>query len=190
MPASNGKLPIFPWSESESDDEDMKPNSDIDMASPTSLASTQLPETPAAPRRCQSSILDARFISETAVASKILWHCVKVINKVRQEHGGNALCVFKIGLTLQPLQRRQSYMEQNFESFVLLHKVCRPELLSMLEMLEAALIAEFHDNERCCRNKQLGGESMRDKSFMPRFPPPYYAYCAAACAAQRKPILG
>ena len=98
--------------------------------------------------------------------------------------------MFKIGLTSDPLQRRTSYAAQNFQSFVVLHKVSKPELLGMLEMLEAALIAEFHDNERCCRNKQLGGESMRQKDFSPRFPPPYFAYVAATSAAQCKPILG
>ena len=34
-----------------------------------------------------------------------------------------------------------------------------------MEMLETALIAEFQDNERCCRNRQLGAE--RRKDFMP-----------------------
>ena len=97
--------------------------------------------------------------------------------------------MFKIGLTSNPLQRRESYYEQNFQAFVIIHEVCRVELLAMLEMLEAALIAEFHDNGRCCRNKQLGGESMRAKDFSPRFPPPYFAYCVATSAAQRKPIL-
>ncbi|CAE7822447.1 unnamed protein product, partial [Symbiodinium sp. CCMP2456] len=128
----------------------------------------------------EHSILDERLISETAVASRILWHCVNVINAVRREHGGDALCVFKIGLTSDPFQRRRSYEQQNFKAFVVLHKVSQPELLGMMEMLEAALIAEFHDNERCCRNKQLGGESMRKKDFSPRFPPPYFAYCVPA----------
>ncbi|CAE7299174.1 unnamed protein product [Symbiodinium sp. CCMP2456] len=105
--------------------------------------------------------LDQRLIPETSLASKILWHCVKTVNCIRQENGGNSLCVFKIGLTSNPLQRRQSYREHNFMSFVVIHRVCRLELLAMLEMLEAALIAEFYDNQRCCRNFQLGGESMR-----------------------------
>ena len=83
-----------------------------------------------------------------------------------------------------------SYLKQNFKQFVIVHKVTRTDLLGMLEMLEAALIAEFHDHGRCCRNKQLGGESMRDKSFEPRFPPPYFAYCVATNASQREPILG
>lgn len=185
------KLSIFPWSESE--DEEMQESPvDIQMATPTSLASasTQLPESPTTSPGLEHSILDERLISETAVASRILWHCVNVINAVRREHGGDALCVFKIGLTSDPFQRRRSYEQQNFKAFVVLHKVSQPELLGMMEMLEAALIAEFHDNERCCRNKQLGGESMRKKDFSPRFPPPYFAYCAATNAAQRQPILG
>lgn len=189
--AAATKLLIFPWSDSE--DEEMQQNhSDIEMTTPTSMASgsTRLPESPTTPRQVESSGLDERLISETAVASKILWHCVRVINAVRREHGGEALCVFKIGLTSDPLQRRASYVAQNFKSFVLLHKVSTRELLGMLEMLEAALVAEFHDNQRCCRNKQLGGESISKKDFSPRFPPPYFAYVAATNAAQREPILG
>ncbi|CAE7474191.1 unnamed protein product, partial [Symbiodinium microadriaticum] len=177
------KLSIFPWTDSEDEDLEMQQSQpDIEMATPTSLASasTQLPESPATSPCLESSSLDTRLISETAVASKILWHCVTVINAIRQEHGGESLCVFKIGLTSDPFQRRQSYLEQNFKSFVVVHKASQPELLGMMEMLEAALIAEFHDNERCCRNKQLGGESMRKKDFSPRFPPPYFAYRAPA----------
>ena len=189
---SRSKLDIFPWTDSEDDDMQTR-QSDIDMASPTSMtsASTQLPESPASPSIPSMGLgMDERLISETAVASKILWHCVTVINAVREELGGKSLCVFKIGLTSDPFERRASYLQQNVKSFVVLHKVSKAELLGMMEMLEAALIAEFYDNQRCCRNRQLGGESMRRKDFVPRFPPPYYAYCAATCAAQREPILG
>ncbi|CAE7180797.1 unnamed protein product [Symbiodinium microadriaticum] len=175
------KLDIFPWSGSE--DEAIQQDSDIDMAcSPTSCATTRTrePDSPrCSPGHCGVG-LDQRLIPETALASKILWHCVKTVNCIREENGGRSLCVFKLGLTSNPLQRRQSYLEQNFMSFVVIHKVCRLDLLAMLEMLEAALIAEFHDNQRCCRNHQLGGESMRWKDFSPRFPPPYYAYCVPA----------
>ena len=90
-------------------------------------------------------------------------------------------CVFKIGLTANPTQRRQSYLKQNFKQFVIVHKVTRTDLLGMLEMLEAALIAEFHDHGRCCRSKQLGGESMRNKSFEPRF----RLLCSYECFAER-----
>ncbi|CAE7216894.1 unnamed protein product [Symbiodinium sp. CCMP2456] len=158
------KLDIFPWSESE--DEAIQQDSDVDMAcSPTSCATTRTrePDSPCcSPGHCSVG-LDQRLIPETALASKILWHCMKTVNCIREENGGRSLCVFKLGLTSNPLQRRQSYLEQNFMSFVVIHKVCRLELLAMLEMLEAALIAEFHDNQRCCRNHQLGGESMRRK---------------------------
>ena len=134
--------------------------------------------------------MDFRTISETKIASRILHHCVRVVNNIRSENGGKSLCVFKIGITSDAWQRREGYLKQNFKSFVILHKVCQAELLGMCEMLEAALIAEFHDNVRCCRNKQGGGESMRKKDFSPRFKPPYYVYCAATDASQKEPILG
>ena len=76
--AAARKLPIFPWSDSE--DEDMQENlSDIEMSTPASMASasTRLPESPTRAWQVETSGLDERVISETAVASKILWHCVK-----------------------------------------------------------------------------------------------------------------
>ena len=184
------KMDIFPWTDSE-DDMTVQNQSDIDMdVSGTSWASASTREPPS-PNSADSSIhLDERIIAETSLASKVLLHCLRVVDAVRTENGGASLCVFKIGLTSNPVQRRASYLQQNFQNFVVIHKVWRPELLGMLEMLEAALIAEFHDNGRCCRNLRLGGESMRTKDFVPRFPPPYYAYCAATNAAQCKPIRG
>ena len=186
-------LDIFPWSESEGSDSEV-PAPQVTPISPICLNSWTTEQLDASPseERCEHGHEDLvmRVVSETLTASKILWHCVRAINALRDQCGGPGLCVFKIGLTANPTQRRQSYLKQNFKQFVIVHKVTRTDLLGMLEMLEAALIAEFHDHGRCCRNKQLGGESMRDKSFEPRFPPPYFAYCAATNASQREPILG
>ena len=178
------KLDIFPWSDSDCD-----PDTDRENANPLQLghcsSMRSAPET-----NMRELDLDIRVVDETLTASKILWHCIGVVNAVREEHGGRQLCVFKIGLTANPAQRKRSYLQQNFKGFVIIHRVTQETLLGMLEMLEAALIAEFYDNQRCCRNKQLGGESMRNKLFEPRFPPPYFAYCAATNAAQKEPILG
>ena len=181
------QLDIFPWSDSDVEDtfhESGGKSCDISMNPGPELPSPSLATETVAQH------LDFRSVAETHIASKILWHCIKVVNAIREENGGASLCIFKIGLTSNPIQRRDSYMAQNFKKFVILHKVCRPELLGMVEMLEAALIAEFYDNGRCCRNKQGGGESMRRNDFMPRFPPPYYAYCAATNASQKEPVLG
>ena len=103
----------------------------------------------------------------------------------------NSLCVFKIGLTSNPLQRRQSYLEQNFMSFVVIHKVCRLELLAMLEMLEAALIAEFHDNQRCCRNCSAGrGEYAKEGLLASVSTSLLCLLCSyKCCAAQANPRL-
>ncbi|CAE7662955.1 unnamed protein product [Symbiodinium sp. CCMP2592] len=174
------KMDIFPWTDSE-DDMTVQNHSDNDMdVSGASWASASTREPPSPNSPDSSFHLDERIIAETSLASKVLLHCLRVVDAVRTENGGASLCVFKIGLTSNPVQRRASYLQQNFQNFVVIHKVWRPELLGMLEMLEAALIAQFHDNGRCCRNVRLGGESMRTKDFVPRFPPPYYAYCVAA----------
>ena len=188
-------LDIFPWSDSEgSDYPRLQPKQSTrtnDNGTNLRVSAEQPDETVGnddADDRVDSTLV-MTVIPETRTASTILWHCVKAINCLRNQCGGPALCVFKIGLTSNPLQRRAAYYKQNFKKFVIIHKVSRGELLGMLEMLEAALIAEFYDNQRCCRNRQLGGESMRDKTFMPRFAPPYFAYCVASNASQREPIL-
>ncbi|CAE7231731.1 unnamed protein product [Symbiodinium sp. CCMP2592] len=153
------KMDIFPWTDSE-DDMTVQNHSDNDMdVSGASWASASTREPPSPNSPDSSFHLDERIIAETSLASKVLLHCLRVVDAVRTENGGASLCVFKIGLTSNPVQRRASYLQQNFQNFVVIHKVWRPELLGMLEMLEAALIAQFHDNG---------------------FPPPYYAYCVAA----------
>ena len=185
-------LDIFPWSESDNDDDDdddcvLSPASsgngiaDLDMSDP--LGCLEMNEG-------QLAALSMKLLPEWTTASKILWHCVKSINAIREQCGGPNLCIFKIGLTSNPIQRREGYRQQNFKCFAVIHRVNTTHLLGMLEMLEAALIAEFHDEQRCCRNRQLGGESMRDRFHNPRFPPPYFAYVAATCAAQKEPVLG
>ena len=186
-------LDIFPWSDSEDSEHlEVQPQS-LNLA-PTSCLAGALTEQADHSSKVEAGyvndVLVKRVIGETLTASKIRWHCVETINFVRGQCGGPALCVFKIGLTANPIKRREAYRKQNFKQFVIIHEVSRHELLGMLEMLEAALIAQFHDCQRCCRNKQLGGESMRDKNFAARFEPPYYAYCAATNASQREPILG
>ena len=177
------KLNVFPWSDSEESG---------DHALPCRLVCSGPPrETtrdPCEKQRCTD--LDIRVVSEVLTAGKILSHCIQVVREIQQENGGKALSVIKIGLTSNPFVRRESYARQNFKSFVVIHQTSRADLLGMLEMLEAAVIAEFYDNGRQCRNQLRGGESMRDKNFVPRFPPPYYVYCAATNAAQREPILG
>ncbi|CAE7661156.1 unnamed protein product [Symbiodinium sp. CCMP2592] len=111
--------------------------------------------------------LDVRVITEDSTAGKILWHCLDTVRAIQKENGGQQLCVFKIGLTANPTKRRESYRQQNFKSFVIIHQTYRSDLLGMLEMLEAAVIAEFYDNGYRCRNRQLGGESMHDRNQVP-----------------------
>ncbi|CAE7351284.1 unnamed protein product [Symbiodinium sp. CCMP2456] len=124
--------------------------------------------------------LDVRVIAEDSTAGRILWHCLDTVRAIQKENGGQQLCVFKIGLTANPTKRRDSYRQQHFKNFIIIHQTYRSDFLGMLEMLQAAVIAEFYDSGCRCRNRQLGGESMRDRNQVPRFPPPYYAYCVPA----------
>lgn len=178
------RLNVFPWSDSEESTDQAPRTSPVP-------AVTGLPCAAAKGSKDQNNAdLDVRVIGDANTAGKILSHCISVVRQFQQENGGEALCVFKLGLTANPVQRRESYRKQNFKNFIIIHQTCRSDLLGMMEMLEAAVIAHFYDSGYRCRNIQRGGESMRNRDQEPRFPPPYYAYCAATNASQKEPILG
>ena len=184
---SSGRYNVFPWSESE---EENTSNSSEPSPVPSVTGAPCPCPCPAQSQEQGKPDLDVRVIAENSTAGRILWHCVDTVRAIQKENGGQQLCVFKIGLTANPTKRRESYRQQNFKNFVIIHQTYRSDLLGMLEMLEAAIIAEFYDNGYRCRNRQLGGESMRDRNQVPRFPPPHYVYCAATNASQKEPILG
>jgi hypothetical protein len=133
---------------------------------------------------------NVNVISETQLAYKILGHCKQQVHQMRLRCGGIDLCVFKIGITARPHERRNCYEQRNYSFFKIIHIAEMPENLVQIELLEAALIDVYSDGERKCRNKRGGGESMRTKLWTPRFPPPYFCYVAASPANQRKSIIG
>ena len=112
--------------------------------------------------------------------ANILKHCTRQVECVRRAYGG-AVCVFKIGITADPVTRFQYYRDENLDSMTLLHV---SESCELTNMLEAALIQTFkHING--CRDINLGGEG-----GMYRSPPPYYTYIVAARADGRLRIGG
>ena len=100
----------------------------------------------------------------------ILQHCKNQIDDVRDEYGGK-VCIFKIGVTANPLVRFSYYRVQNFDSMRLIHI---SECAHLVYMLEAALIQSYGTTAGC-RNEVLGGEGIMHLS-----PPPYYAYVVVA----------
>ena len=110
----------------------------------------------------------------------ILRHCQEQICLVRDIYGG-AVCVFKIGITHDPVSRFKSYRVDNFDSMYLIHY---SGSVDVTNMLEAALI-QSNMHITGCRNRNLGGDGS-----MSRFEPPYFTYIVAARADGRARIGG
>lgn len=116
---------------------------------------------------------------QTATAGTILQRCLSEVSSFR-DRMGRKLCVFKLGLTSNPILRFDFYKEANYTHMTLLHV---SDQLAVTQMLEAALIA-FNLNETGCRNQRYGGEG-------PPCPPNavfHFVYIVGARADQMKPI--
>ena len=88
---------------------------------------------------------------------------------------GKQLCIFKFGITAQPLQRWAFYHQENYIRFTVLHATN-----SLFEACwaEAALIA-LKDGVRACRNIKRGGDGpLHTKGGGP----PYFVYLATSRA--------
>ena len=113
-----------------------------------------------------------------AQAGAILTHMRNVIARVMQDFGGEGLCIFKIGITAQPLLRWEAYRSANYLKCTILHvtnciwEACWGEaaLIACLEVLPG------------CRNIQKGGDGplhVRGDG------PPYFIYIVTARADGR-----
>ena len=88
-----------------------------------------------------------------ANAGTILQRCLTQVGRFR-DRMGRKVCVFKLGLTSNPVLRFNFYREGNYTHMTLLHVSSN---LGLIQMLEAALIAANID-ETGCRNQKYGGE--------------------------------
>ena len=116
---------------------------------------------------------------QTATAGTIIQRCLSEVSNFR-DRMGRKLCVFKLGLTSNPILRFDFYKEANYTHMTLLHV---SDQLAVTQMLEAAPIA-FNLNEIGCRNQRYGGEG-------PPCPPNavfHFVYIVGARADQMKPI--
>lgn len=92
---------------------------------------------------------------------------------------GITLCVFKIGITANPLVRYASYVEMGYTTMWLINESSSLELTSMLE---AALISSFQDRKGCKNKANSGGEGSFNKAKPPK--PPYFTYVVGGRADQ------
>ena len=88
-----------------------------------------------------------------ATAGTILQRCCTKVEHFRNKMV-RSLCVFKVGLTSDPVQRFGFYLEANYTCMSLLHVTAN---MAEAQMLEAAVIAATI-SEPGCRNERLGGD--------------------------------
>lgn len=116
---------------------------------------------------------------QNASAGTILQRCLSQVSKFR-DRIGRSLCVYKVGLTSNPLIRFQFYRDANYTHMWLLHATGN---LGVAQMLEAAVISS-NLGEKGCRNQRYGGEGppLKDDSAF------HFVYVVGARADTMKPI--
>ena len=116
---------------------------------------------------------------QKATAGTVLQRCLAEVTKFRNRMG-RKLCVYKLGLTSNPVLRFDFYKDANYTHMSLLH--VSPNL-GLCQMLEAALIAS-NMSERECRNQRTGGEGPPSSEEEPF----HFVYVVGARADQLKRI--
>ena len=89
-----------------------------------------------------------------------------------------SLCVFKVGVTSNPVVRYVDYKRKNFTAMWVIF--CGSNARE-IHMLEAALVSLFHSCSGCHNTPGSGGEGALNRAFSK---PPYYAYVAGGRADQ------
>ena len=114
-----------------------------------------------------------------ATAGTILQRCLREVETFRNKMNKN-LCVFKLGLTSNPIVRFRFYQEANYTHMTLLHV---SEIPGVAQMLEASLISS-HMTQHGCRNERFGGECPPGSEMEPY----HFVYIVGARADSMKPI--
>ena len=86
-------------------------------------------------------------------AGTILQRCLLEVDRFRDKMS-KALCVYKIGMTSNPIVRFSFYKDKNYTHMSLLHVTTN---IGVAQMLEASVIA-WHKSQPGCRNERSGGE--------------------------------
>ena len=116
--------------------------------------------------------------ADNMTCGKLLSHCVDKIDAFRTKIGIR-LCIFKIGVTHNPLVRYRSYHENGYKTMWLLAMSCS---IPLVHMLEAALICKYCLHVGCRNKKGTGGEGYLNRHDGP--PGPFFVYIVGARADQ------
>ena len=106
-----------------------------------------------------------------------LGHCLQQVTSFR-EVMGLSVCVFKIGVTSNPMVRYVDYLQKNFTAMWVIFVGTN---VQEIHMLEAALVNVFHSCTGCRNAAGTGGEGALNKCSAS---PPYYAYVTGGRADQ------
>ena len=117
---------------------------------------------------------------QKATAGKVLLHATRQIDAFR-EHFGISLCVFKIGVTANVIERFTGYVVKNFSEMWVIYSGSD---LGMVHMLEAALILHYQNSTGCRNAANTGGEGGLNRRN--HLGPPFYVYITGARADQFK----
>lgn len=111
-------------------------------------------------------------------SGKILAHCKRMVYAFRESLDVK-LCVFKIGVTADPMNRFSDYMTKAFTVMWVLYI---SDDLGLTHMLEAALISEFHTSTGCRNAPESGGEGGLNRKK--HLGPPFFTYITGGRADQ------
>lgn len=136
---------------------------------------------PLAQKHDELGVVDRSMpMGSSATAGKLLSYCKSKIICFR-ERIGIRLCIFKIGVTSNPVPRFEMYKELGFSTMWIL---AISDSVDLVHMLEAALISEFHKHVGCKNREGSGGDGALNRK--PPAPPPYFVYISGGRADQAR----
>ena len=98
---------------------------------------------------------------------KILAWCKEPVTAFR-ESMGIRVCIFKLGITSNPLAR---YIDYQSKGYTCMWLIAVSQSSDLISMLEAALVSEFGKHVGCRNKENSGGEGSLNKTE--KAPPPY-----------------
>ena len=120
----------------------------------------------------------------TLSCGKILAHAKAQITAFREKIGVR-VCIFKIGVSSNPVSRFVPYLQQGFSEMWVIH---RSNSVDLIHMLEAACIQLFGMHVGCRNQAESGGEGALNKASCPE--PPFFLYVTGCTADQPRRIGG
>lgn len=110
---------------------------------------------------------------------KILSRCKNKIASFK-EYIGVGLCVFKIGVSANPVMRYITYVDLGFTSMWVIEMSSN---IGLIHMLEAALVSEYASHVGCRNKEGSGGEGKAGQAKGP-----YFVYVTGGRADQRRKV--